>query len=123
MKCSICNGWIPEGHASSLNLHTSEQAHLGCIEGRAIQDQPPPTASEGDVMAEVIADLTERRRVGIERYGTPLQPFNGRKALVDAYQEGADLLAYLKQEMIERERLEDQLAKALARIADLEAKR
>ena len=45
----------------------------------------------GDLWASVIADMEDRRRLGIARYGTPLQPHNGRDALVDAYEEALDL--------------------------------
>lgn len=80
-----------------------------------IEDQPPPQPSQGDlwqllidemrqhtasynlVANYTIKNMEERRRLGIERYGTPVQPFNGRDALVDAYQESLDLLVYLKQ--------------------------
>jgi hypothetical protein len=51
---------------------------------------------------EVIEDMHERRKVGMQRYGTPLQVFNGRDPLVDAYQEALDLVVYLKQALIER---------------------
>ena len=47
--------------------------------------------------------MEERRQVGIERYGTPLQPNNGRDALVDAYQEALDLACYLRQSIAERD--------------------
>jgi len=67
------------------------------------QHQPPPKRATGDVWALVIADMAERRRVGIERYGTPLQPHNGRDALVDAYQEALDLAVYLRQAIEERD--------------------
>lgn len=50
----------------------------------------------------VIADMQERDRIGRERYGTPLQPFNGRDALADAYAECLDMAVYLKQAMLER---------------------
>lgn len=52
----------------------------------------------------VVEDIAERREVGIRRYGTALQPFNGRDALQDAYEEAIDLAMYLKQEIVERER-------------------
>jgi hypothetical protein len=67
-----------------------------------IHDQPPPLASSGDVWSLVMADMADRRNVGIERYGTPLQPNNGRDALVDAYQEALDLVAYVRQEIENR---------------------
>jgi hypothetical protein len=40
--------------------------------------------------------------MGIAKYGTPLQTFNGRDPLIDAYQEALDLAVYLKQAIMER---------------------
>jgi hypothetical protein len=51
----------------------------------------------------VIADIEERKKVGIQRYGTVLQPFNGRSALWDAYQEALDLCQYLRQLIYEED--------------------
>jgi len=45
----------------------------------------------------MIADMMERDKIGEARYGTRLQPFNGRDALIDAYQESLDLCVYLRQ--------------------------
>lgn len=67
-----------------------------------IKDQPPPSPSRGDIWLRVIQDMEDRRQLGIERYGTPLQANNGRDALVDAYQEALDLVVYLRQAIIER---------------------
>lgn len=50
----------------------------------------------------IVEDMRQRDRIGRERYGTPLQPFNGRDALIDAYQEALDGLAYATQAMLER---------------------
>jgi hypothetical protein len=47
-------------------------------------------------------DLMDRLKIGIERYGAPLQPNNGRNAKVDGYQEIADLLTYFRQDLCER---------------------
>ena len=68
----------------------------------AARDQLAPRLSEGDVWAEVIptlpqqlrADAEARRRLGIERYGLPLQRGNGRDMAVDGYQEALDGIAY-----------------------------
>ena len=66
-------------------------------------DQPPPVRNEYPAIQDlVIADMAERKRVGIARYGVPLQPHNGRDALVDAYQESLDLTMYLRQMIYER---------------------
>lgn len=48
-------------------------------------------------------DMAARNAMGIKKYGTPLQPHNGRNSLVDAYEEALDLAVYLKNEIIERE--------------------
>jgi hypothetical protein len=66
--------------------------------------QPMPTPREGpSVQGMVIADLEVRLQVGIQRYGTPLQPHNGRDALRDAYEEALDLACYLRQAIAERD--------------------
>jgi hypothetical protein len=73
--------------------------------GERMPDEPPPTGDGTPVwplvIRDVIADMEERDRVGTERYGTPLRTFNGRRALVDAYQEALDGVVYLRQEMAE----------------------
>lgn len=65
----------------------------------------PERADQPAVWDLVIADMEARDRVGRERYGTPLQPHNGRDALVDAYQEALDLVVYLRQAIHERDAL------------------
>jgi hypothetical protein len=68
-----------------------------------VVDQPPPVPNDRPAIQDlVIADMQERKRLGIERYGTPLQTHNGRDALVDAYQESLDQTQYLRQEIEER---------------------
>jgi hypothetical protein len=71
-----------------------------------IKDQPTPDGGWGNVQALVREDLEVRERVGTERYGTSLQLFNGRNAMVDAYQEVLDLACYLRQHLAEQETLE-----------------
>jgi hypothetical protein len=67
-------------------------------------DQPLPEKNdEPCVQDAVMADIEARKQVGIQRYGTVLQPHNGRDALRDAYEESIDLALYLKQALIERE--------------------
>lgn len=64
-----------------------------------IVDQPPPRPRSDvvSIQALVREDLTERERIGVQRYGTPLQARNGRNPLIDAYQEAMDLTLYLRQ--------------------------
>lgn len=67
-------------------------------------EQPPPADGEGpDCWLLVLADMEERRRLGIERYGKPVRPDNGRDALIEAYQECLDLAVYLRQAIAQRD--------------------
>ena len=47
--------------------------------------------------------MAKRLELGIERYGTGLQAYNGRDMLQDAYEEALDLCVYLKGIMYERD--------------------
>ena len=67
-------------------------------------DQPPPTPNDRPAIWDlVMKDMAERDHVGRARYGTPLQPHNGRDALADAYAEALDLCVYLRQAIHERD--------------------
>lgn len=82
-----------------------------------VNDQPPPVPNDRPAVWDlVIRDMRERDAVGRERYGTPLQPHNGRDALVDAYQEGLDLVVYLRQRIAENDDLRAQLADLQSRL-------
>lgn len=67
----------------------------------ATADQGHPTGNGEDVTERVIADLSQRKESGTRKYGQPLRAFNGRNALIDAYQESLDLTVYLRQRIIE----------------------
>lgn len=69
-----------------------------------IKEQEPPKDSYGDMWLLVVQDMEERRKHGIEKYGKPVQPFNGRDPLIDAYQEALDLCVYLRQAIEERKK-------------------
>lgn len=45
----------------------------------------------------VVDDLRDRTRVGVLKYGTKLQPFNGRDVINDLYQELLDGMQYARQ--------------------------
>lgn len=50
---------------------------------------------------QLVEDMKARDRLGRERYGTPLQPHNGRDALRDLYEEVLDAIAYATQVRLE----------------------
>jgi hypothetical protein len=67
-------------------------------------DQPLPTVNDAPyVQDQVMAFIERRKQVGIQRYGTALQPNNGRDAMLDAFEEAVDLAIYLGQVIIERD--------------------
>lgn len=70
-------------------------------------DQPMPVPNDHpSIQGLVRVDLEARELVGIQRYGTPLQPHNGRDALRDAYEEALDLACYLRQAIEERDAID-----------------
>jgi len=66
--------------------------------------EPPPKTNELPSMWDLVRkDMADRDTFGRQKYGTPLQPFNGRNALKDAYEEVLDLAVYLRQAIYEKE--------------------
>lgn len=104
----------------------SEICAAAASEGKVLDfpstlDQPEPVANDSDAVWPQVVDelwglelpvpptiihaleydMLDRHEVGIKRYGTALQPYNGRDALTDAYAEALDQTVYLKQAFIE----------------------
>ena len=68
--------------------------------------QPAPKRNDNPaVWSLVMRDMTERDIFGAEKYGTRLQPGNGRDFLLDAYQEALDLVVYLRGAIYERDEI------------------
>ena len=78
---------------------TRQQEGLPVIEQ---QPKPQPNALPA-VWGLVMLDMGKRNFVGEKKYNTPLQPFNGRDVLQDAYEEALDLCVYLRQAIYERD--------------------
>ncbi len=82
------------------SLHAAELA--ATLDAMEPPKQPDPTPNtHAPVWPLVIADMQARDEAGRQRYGTRLQPFNGRNSLQDAYEEALDLCVYLKTAIIE----------------------
>jgi len=76
----------------------------GYVPRITMQEQPDPTPNAHPaVWPLVMVDMAGRDKVGRERYGTPLQPHNGRDTLRDAYEEALDLAVYLRTALYERD--------------------
>lgn len=81
-------------------------------------EQPLPVGNGEPIIHRLVQeDLESRLVVGIATYGQPLQPFNGRDPLRDAYEECLDQACYLKQAIIERQAREAELAALRERLA------
>lgn len=66
--------------------------------------QPDPVKNDQPALWPlVMRDMAQRDDTGRKRYGTPLQPHNGRDALRDAYEEALDLAVYIRQALYERD--------------------
>lgn len=78
------------------------QARLTPEQMAATQPAPKPNGHPA-AWPLVMKDMIERDQLGRQRYGTPLQPHNGRDTLLDAYQEALDLAVYLRTAIYERD--------------------
>lgn len=66
--------------------------------------QPPPVRNGKPAVTDlVLADFQARDAFGTRKYGTRLQPHNGRDALLDLYQELLDACCYTRQLIFERD--------------------
>jgi hypothetical protein len=82
--------------------HMAEGQFIQLVTRSASTPEAMPTEGRQDVLPEIMADLEARSIIGAKKYGTVLQSHNGRNCLMDAYQEGLDLVMYLKQALMEQ---------------------
>lgn len=95
----------------------SDDVHAGNEQGGpGSKAEPAPISILDDtaVWPMVIQDMLERDAMGRAKYGRPLHGFNGRRAIVDAFQESLDLVVYLRQKVFEDEGLDAIIRSALA---------
>lgn len=70
----------------------------------AHREQEMPIKHDGPCIQDmVIADIEKRKAIGLQRYGSLLQPNNGRDALRDLYEELMDACQYIRQVIYERD--------------------
>lgn len=78
-------------------------------------DQPVPVISGRRPVQElIIEDWKQRLAVGVARYGTGLQLFNGRNGFRDLYEELIDATNYTRQVIEERQEMLDKISEVLA---------
>lgn len=105
-----------------LNSNPKNERRTGADRRMAISSQTPPTGSGEVVLTAVLnrlanmssvsaipfvasqllkEDLNARSEMGREKYGTVLRTKNGRRAIVDMYQELMDAIMYAQQARLE----------------------
>jgi hypothetical protein len=113
LRTQLIEGTIRRLYASQDPSAPVTETDANAVQPPAISNATRPTwerviemcekwASSHPIDQVVIADMRERDKLGRERYGTPLQPHNGRDTLVDLYQEQLDSVAYLANAILER---------------------
>jgi hypothetical protein len=66
----------------------------------ATTPEPAPTEGHGPSIHDlVVQDVLARKAFGLRKYGVLLRIGDGRRHLVDAYQEALDLAVYMRQEL------------------------
>lgn len=103
---AVRDGSLPLSFIRTDAAFTAEAVEKAGASGGSLAgaEQPEPRANGlPGVWGLVVEDMRTRDALGAKKYGTPLQPFNGRDALVDAYQEALDLVVYLRQAIYERD--------------------
>jgi hypothetical protein len=102
MNCGRCSGSgiDPE----YLEEDCTECDGAGTLFHTVSPRQPPPKPNDKPAVWDlVLADMAERDRLGLHRYGTRLQPHNGRDNLRDLYEELIDAVCYLRAELYHRD--------------------
>lgn len=80
----------------------------GEVHTEVARGQPSPTSNDQPATWDlVLADIRERDQHGRQKYGTPLQPFNGRDSLRDLYEELLDAVVYARNRLAEETRLRE----------------
>lgn len=99
----MSNGRYYEADMSDYDLVEEVFTGLAKPESLTAPQPAPKTNNHPPVWPLVMVDMAQRDAEGRKKYGTPLQPHNGRDVLVDAYQEALDLAVYLRQAIYERD--------------------
>ena len=86
----------------SIDDATADEWYAATAAAGSPQPAPVPTAHPA-AWSLVIADMAQRDVMGSAKYGTRLQPGNGRDSLQDAYEEALDLAVYLRTAIYERQ--------------------
>jgi len=97
-RCSCATRCIADGEV--IGFLDPMQAIKPQREG----DQQAPTPNNKPAIQDlVLQDMLARKMLGQQRYGTPLQPHNGRDMMQDLYEELLDACNYIRGAIYERD--------------------
>lgn len=105
MICNKCEGkGLTWSHGYDCDSVTCKECGGSGKNAYLVTEQAPPIRNNLPAVWDLVqTDFTARDQEGRRKYSVPLQPHNGRDALVDAYQEALDLVVYLRQAIYERD--------------------
>jgi hypothetical protein len=102
----IVNGLVPwDEHYGKLAKEQLKELNKELHRSTADQHEPDPKPGKLKVADFVLADIQSRVDAGYKKYGTFLETDNGRDPLWDLYQELIDAIFYLRQEILERDKV------------------
>jgi hypothetical protein len=128
--CEVCSKLYPEGSLPQIppRFHKLSQEDASKVLDDALKytrmvnrmntaatPEPKPQTNNNPHVADVVAadmlsrdlpagmaaDVMARKKIGMDKYGTALQPCNGRNNLNDLYQELVDAVKYTKTAYLE----------------------
>ena len=98
-RCNCASRCIADGSAiGSLG----ELTGLSKLQREGDQQAPVPN-NKPAIQDLVMQDMLARKLLGQKRYGTPLQPHNGRDMMQDLYEELLDACNYIRGAIYERD--------------------
>jgi hypothetical protein len=83
-------------------FETQQQPEATKIQRDGDQELPKPN-NKPAIQDLVLQDMLARKMIGQQRYGTPLQPHNGRDMMQDLYEELLDACNYIRGMIYERD--------------------
>lgn len=100
----VPTGVVPRVTRTTEAIQEAAPAEITKVRATFTPEQPAPTPNaHPPTWPLVMVDMASRDNLGRQRYGTPLQPHNGRDTLRDAYEEALDLAVYLRTALYERD--------------------
>lgn len=95
--------WDRSGESIEIGQLSPEESEKAMREAILGEQQPEPTSTDEPSAHDlVIVDMAARKEFGLAKYGSLLQPGNGRDNLQDLYEELLDACVYIRNEIERR---------------------